>query len=123
MYRVRQLYAIAAPLVTVSTDVRNHTGVTPTGNGGVVPMRGRGRRIVFLMSALLVLLGLVPSSARAQSLDAVDQGADGAVRTFAVQSDGKIIVGGEFTQLGGQPRIGIGRLNPDGTIDTAFNRE
>lgn len=41
--------------------------------------------------------------------------------SLAVQADGKILVGGIFTTLGGQSRIGIGRLNADGTLDTSFN--
>ena len=41
--------------------------------------------------------------------------------SLAVQADGKILVGGFFTTLGGQPRNRIGRLNSDGTLDTAFN--
>ena len=45
---------------------------------------------------------------------------------LAVQADGKILVGGYFTTLGGggtgtTPRNNIGRLNPDGSVDTSFN--
>ena len=43
------------------------------------------------------------------------------VYSLALQSDGKILVGGEFTMLGGAARNAIGRLNADGSIDTAFN--
>jgi uncharacterized delta-60 repeat protein len=43
------------------------------------------------------------------------------VSALAVQADGKILVGGSFTTIGGQPRDRIARLNPDGTLDTAFN--
>ncbi|MEO6238791.1 MAG: FG-GAP-like repeat-containing protein [Vicinamibacterales bacterium] len=43
------------------------------------------------------------------------------VWSLALQPDGKILVGGEFTTLGGVPRSAIGRLNADGSIDTAFN--
>lgn len=42
------------------------------------------------------------------------------VFALAVQPDGKILVGGEFTTLGGQSRTGLGRLNPDGSLDTSF---
>ena len=61
------------------------------------------------------------------SLDAgFNPGADGLVWTFAVQPDGKILVGGQFSALGGggtgtTPRIAIGRLNPDGSLDGTFN--
>ncbi len=43
------------------------------------------------------------------------------VYSLAVQADGKILVGGDFTTLGGQSRTNIGRLNADGTVDTTFN--
>jgi uncharacterized delta-60 repeat protein len=44
-----------------------------------------------------------------------------SVNSLAIQSDGKIIVGGEFIALGGQLRTNLGRLNPDGTADGGFN--
>src|SRR6185295_13614165 len=43
------------------------------------------------------------------------------VYCLAVQQDGKILVGGSFTNLAGQPRRNLGRLNADGTLDTGFN--
>jgi uncharacterized delta-60 repeat protein len=45
---------------------------------------------------------------------------DGAVYALAVQSDGKILVGGDFTLLNTETRHNLGRLNADGTLDTAF---
>jgi hypothetical protein len=42
------------------------------------------------------------------------------VQSLAVQADGKILVGGIFTTLGGQARNHIGRLNSNGTLDTTF---
>ncbi|MDP3696282.1 MAG: delta-60 repeat domain-containing protein [Desulfocapsaceae bacterium] len=41
--------------------------------------------------------------------------------SIAVQGDGKILVGGEFTIIGGQARNNIARLNADGAADTTFN--
>jgi uncharacterized delta-60 repeat protein len=66
-------------------------------------------------------------SAHAQSaLDGFDPNANGSVSAIAVQPDGKILIGGSFTTLapnGGPPvaRNRIARLNPDGTLDAAFN--
>ena len=45
---------------------------------------------------------------------------------MALQADGKVVVGGTFTTLGGggmgtTTRNNIGRLNPDGSIDTTFD--
>jgi len=61
------------------------------------------------------------------SLDtSFDPGANGTVSALAVQADGKILVGGAFTTLGGggagtTPRYHIGRLNADGSLDTSFD--
>ena len=43
------------------------------------------------------------------------------VLATAVQPDGKILLGGRFTNVLGLPRNHIARLNTDGTLDTAFN--
>lgn len=46
---------------------------------------------------------------------------DGSVRCIAVQSDGKIVIGGVFTAYGATSRNRIARLNADGSLDTSFN--
>lgn len=51
----------------------------------------------------------------------VGTGADGQVFITVVQSDGKIIIGGNFTAYNGTPANGIARLNVDGSIDATFN--
>src|SRR5437588_11535188 len=43
------------------------------------------------------------------------------VSSMVLQGDGKIVVGGQFGTLNGEARSGLGRLNADGTLDTAFN--
>jgi len=48
-------------------------------------------------------------------------GANGIVQTSALQPDGKIIIGGEFTSYNGTPRNRVARLNADGSLDTAFD--
>jgi len=47
-------------------------------------------------------------------------GFNGNVLTLVAQSDGKIVVGGEFTSYNGSTVNGIARLNSDGTLDSAF---
>ena len=47
-------------------------------------------------------------------------GANGPVFTLAVQSDGKILIGGDFTSFNGTSRNRFARLNSDGLLDTAF---
>ncbi|MCX6904852.1 MAG: hypothetical protein NTW03_15500 [Verrucomicrobia bacterium] len=48
-------------------------------------------------------------------------GADAPVRSMAVQSDGKILVAGDFYTFNGYSRSGLARLNQDGSVDTSFN--
>jgi uncharacterized delta-60 repeat protein len=50
-----------------------------------------------------------------------DASPSGYVRCLAVQADGKILAGGEFTSLSGQSRDRLGRLNTDGSLDAGFN--
>lgn len=45
----------------------------------------------------------------------------GQVNTIFIQSDNKILVGGQFTDYNGTPANNIIRLNNNGTIDTTFN--
>ncbi|MEO5804821.1 MAG: delta-60 repeat domain-containing protein [Verrucomicrobiota bacterium] len=40
---------------------------------------------------------------------------------IALQSDGKIIIGGNFTNFNGIARSGVARLNSDGSLDNTFN--
>ncbi len=51
----------------------------------------------------------------------VGTGANDIVSACAIQSDGKIIIGGFFTAYNGTPITGIARLNTDGTLDGSFN--
>jgi uncharacterized delta-60 repeat protein len=46
---------------------------------------------------------------------------DAGVSSLAIQSDGKVILGGDFTSVGGAPRNGVARLNANGTLDARFD--
>jgi uncharacterized delta-60 repeat protein len=52
-------------------------------------------------------------------------GIDGNVDPFVfwieLQTDGKLIITGNFRNYNGQSRTGIARLNPDGSLDSAFD--
>jgi len=50
----------------------------------------------------------------------IGTGIAGTVNTIAIQSDGKIIIGGNFTFYNGAAQNYIVRLNSDGTRDTSF---
>jgi uncharacterized delta-60 repeat protein len=43
--------------------------------------------------------------------------------SMVLQANGKIVVGGDFTTMGGQPRNRIARLNSDGSLDTNFDAD
>ena len=48
-------------------------------------------------------------------------GPNDLLRTVALQPDGKIIIGGQFTTIGGVARHRIARLNADGSLDVSFD--
>jgi uncharacterized delta-60 repeat protein len=58
------------------------------------------------------------------SLDSAFQmglsGADYEVRSIVVQPNGQLLIGGSFTYVNGVRRLGIARLNADGTLDNGF---
>src|SRR6185369_3428667 len=43
------------------------------------------------------------------------------VRGLAVQPDGKVFIGGNFSSVNGANRNGIARLNANGSLDSSFN--
>lgn len=48
-------------------------------------------------------------------------GTDGVIYLVALQSDGKVLIVGQFTTVAGTTRPGIARLNSDGTLDLSFD--
>jgi uncharacterized delta-60 repeat protein len=51
----------------------------------------------------------------------VTGGAGIPIQDIALQTDGKIVIVGQFINIGNTPRRSIARLNADGSPDTAFN--
>src|SRR6266568_595166 len=83
----------------------------------------KGSTLFGKVRAALVLLLVVRGFplASAQTNDSLHASANSTVSAIAIQADGKILVGGDFSTLGGQPRNRLGRLNQDGTLDPVFN--
>jgi hypothetical protein len=52
---------------------------------------------------------------------AFNPNANGFVESIAVQADGKVLAGGGFTSIGGQPRVYIARLDPTTGLADSFN--
>ncbi|MEM7133771.1 MAG: SdrD B-like domain-containing protein [Chloroflexota bacterium] len=51
----------------------------------------------------------------------VGTGVNSNVRALALQSDGKVIISGEFSHYDGTAATRIARINDDGTLDATFN--
>jgi len=97
--------------------------------GVVVSVAGRlpecGLRFAGAPVWLLVASLVLGQIALAQSPGALDAAftpsITGVVHAVAVQSNGQIVIGGEFTSVNGAGRSNLARLNADGTLDTSFN--
>jgi uncharacterized delta-60 repeat protein len=66
------------------------------------------------------IIRLNPNGSKDTSFDN-SVGFDAGVNSIAIQSDGKILVGGNFTTYKGLTENYIIRLNPDGSKDTSFD--
>lgn len=66
------------------------------------------------------LLRMLPTGEFDSSFSPV-QSTFGRVYSIARQDDGKIVIGGSFTNLGGVTRRGVARLDPDGGLDLSFD--
>ena len=80
-----------------------------------------------VLLAVLTALSLSPrnlAGAQPGSLDASfdpGNGVDQSVFALAIQSDGKLVIGGDFTLVNKLSRNGIARLNSDGLVDEGFD--
>ncbi|MEZ5428559.1 MAG: FG-GAP-like repeat-containing protein [Pyrinomonadaceae bacterium] len=79
---------------------------------GIIFVQGGGTSVTLVR---LNADGTVDSSFNAATIPS------GFVHKSLVQPDGKILIAGEFTQVGGSLRGHIARLNADGTLDNSFN--
>ena len=97
-------------------------------NGTIRTIRIQSDGKIFMAGVFNTYDGVARISvARANSDGSLDisfdpgTGANSAVRTSAIQSDGKILIGGEFTNYNTNAINRIARLNSDGSIDATFN--
>ncbi|MCG2610280.1 T9SS type A sorting domain-containing protein [Flavobacterium sp. SM15] len=66
------------------------------------------------------LIRLNPDGTKDNTFD-IGSGFGGYVYALAMQTDGKILVGGNFTSYKGQTQLRLIRLNPDGSKDASFD--
>jgi uncharacterized delta-60 repeat protein len=101
----------------------------PNANGTVYSMAVQRDGKIVVAGNFSMLSGLARTGiARLQSTGALDMGFNPnpggsipSVSSVAMQTDGKILLAGDFTSVGGVVRNRIARVNADGTIDATFN--
>src|SRR3954452_9504805 len=76
-----------------------------------------------VLAHLIVAAGLDAQYPSADSFNPSPSGSSAgtSVSALVVQPDGKILIGGSFTQIGGQGRTNIARLFSNGTVETNFH--
>jgi uncharacterized delta-60 repeat protein len=80
-------------------------------------------KIKYLLATLICLF-LLSVSVFAQRLTydtSFTPAINGSVNFIEILGDGKILIAGDFTVVNGVARNKIGRLNPDGSLDTSFD--
>jgi len=101
---------------TVDNHAVNSVAVQADGKillvGQFTRVNGQSRKGI----ARLLTNGTVESTATFNPGTGV-AGADANVYCVVVQTDGKILIGGDFTSVNGQPRKGIARLLANGTLE------
>ena len=82
--------------------------------------QSRSRFDLAWASLAALLLGLA-APASSQTADSFNPGANSNVLAIAIQTDGKVLVGGDFTSIGPRATNYLARLNPDGSLDSGFS--
>src|SRR5262245_33711030 len=89
-----------------------------------LPTRSHGRGKAFawaLCTAVVAAASACPNVSQGETaVQGFAPNPNGPVVSLVAQPDGKLIVGGTFTTIHGQPRSRIARLNADGSLDTTF---
>lgn len=116
------------------TKLNSNGSVDPTfnigtgANSGIYNLTLQNDKKIIIIGTFTLYNGVVQNRiARLNndgSLDTsfnIGTGANSTIESVAIQSDGKIVVGGIFTTFNGVSRMRIARLNTDGSLDTTFN--
>jgi len=113
---------------TLDTGFNTGSDIGTNGIVGAIAIQSDGKIVIggFFPRARGVLQNYIARLNTDGTLDTgfntgSDIGTNGFVRAIAIQSDGKIVIGGEFTTARGTTVNRIARLETDGTLDTGFN--
>lgn len=100
------------------------TGASDSVRAIAIQLDGRiliGGAFTSYNGAAFVRIGRVNADGSPDSSFTPGMGADDMVTTIALQSDNRIVLGGQFTHCSGVFRNHLTRLNPDGTVDPTIN--
>ncbi len=104
-----------APIIELSGGIVNSVVVQPDGKiivaGSFTAINGVARRNLARLNADGIVDGTFNPGA----------GPNEPVNVVALQADGKILIGGEFTQYNRTSRGRLARVNADGTLDVSFD--
>ncbi|MCI1188603.1 T9SS type A sorting domain-containing protein [Hymenobacter sp. DH14] len=122
---VRYLAGGTQPDAVFNTNTQGLTGevqqVLPLANGQLLVVSHLGYSLTLGPVTRRVLLRLNADGTPDATFSAgTATGAGGSIHAVLEQPDGKLVIGGGFASFNGQPAGGLVRLNPDGSLDTAF---
>jgi uncharacterized delta-60 repeat protein len=99
----------------------------PDANGGVVAIASQLDGKILISGAFTTVdnvsynhLARINSDGTLDTGFNIGEGFNDDVYQIAIQTDGKIVIGGNFTEVNGISRNRIARLNSDGSLDTSF---
>ena len=104
-------------------DLDYRTGAGPSSQPSAIAIQSDGRAIIggnyttYSGSTSNRLTRINTNGSRDTTFN-VGAGPNTTVQALAIQSDGKIVIGGAFTTYSGSAKYYIARLNTDGTADT-----
>ncbi|MSU49012.1 MAG: hypothetical protein EXS37_08000 [Opitutus sp.] len=112
-------------LARLNADGTVDAAFAPATTGAVTGLAAQvgDNRILVLMAGngvRNVLARLNADGSPDASFTSANGGAD-VINGFTLQADGRILVAGTFTAIGGAPISRVARLNPNGAVDTSFN--
>jgi uncharacterized delta-60 repeat protein len=81
------------------------------------------KTFLFVFTCAALIVAHAPAAIAQNVNDGFDPNADGPVYVFALQDDGRILVGGAFENIGGASLSCLARLNADGSVDANFNAQ
>src|SRR5437867_6317294 len=106
---------------TESTRINRGRGVFKA-NFQSQPEGPMQRLFIFLVGISVCLAFITPLRAQPGALDSMfDPKPNGLVSALAMQRDGQLILGGDFSQIGTTSRNRVARLNLDGSVDASFD--